>query len=382
METKADPTYVPDSTHISSSEHGTFHFTRSNKRSTPSSRCQRSGTTSTGKHKMFPLNKDTLFGHKSLGKENRVYLVEGKLLSSITMTFIPTEDMQIVGLDLAAAAYVFLPHMNQEEVLVPTPHCHLTRKALRSLEPGHAVDDVVLTMLAIMLQRQSSEFHWFLPIRLVDIRTKRCAIPHDTVAFIRKEFMGKADRVYKIYCPIKCDDHWFLVIINTLKDELVYLDSFKSPTQRARRRRLMKDLVVFLEGLMDDAEWDGDKTKQPLLINDYKIIEPDVVQQDPDSNDTGIFVAQWMIMHYLRGTSDVERVSTYSRMRLAIDIVLKEHNADQLAFIDKAISYWRVFAPPPPNANYFILSPTTCSTLISYSNICLLHVAPFLIDAW
>ncbi|MED6225271.1 hypothetical protein PIB30_092110 [Stylosanthes scabra] len=133
------------------------------------------------------------------------------------MTFRPTEDMRIVGLDLAAAAYIFLPHMDQEEVL-------------RSLEPGVVVDDEVLTMLAIMLHRQSSEFHWFVPTTLVDIGTKRCAIPHDTVAFIRKEFMGKVDHVYKIYCPIKCENHWILVIADTLKDELLYLDSFKSLT--------------------------------------------------------------------------------------------------------------------------------------------------------
>ncbi|MED6225272.1 hypothetical protein PIB30_092111 [Stylosanthes scabra] len=105
--------------------------------------------------------------------------------------------------------------------------------------------------------------------------------------------------------------------------------------------------VVFLEGLMDEAGWYEDPTKQPLLISDYKIIESEVVQQDPGSNDAGVFVAQWMIMHYLWGTYDVERVSAYSRMRLAIDIVLKEHNADRLAFIDKALAYWRVFAPLP-----------------------------------
>ncbi|MED6164716.1 hypothetical protein PIB30_092823 [Stylosanthes scabra] len=93
--------------------------------------------------------------------------------------------------------------------------------------------------------------------------------------------------------------------------------------------------AVFLEGLMDEAGWYEDPTKQPLLISDYKIIEPEVVQQDPGSNDAGVFVAQWMIMHYLWGTYDVERVSAYSRMRLAIDIVLKDHNADRLAFTTK-----------------------------------------------
>ncbi|MED6225270.1 hypothetical protein PIB30_092109 [Stylosanthes scabra] len=60
MESTADPTYVPESTPLSSSEQGTFHFTRSNKRSTPSSRRKRSETMSTGKRKLFPLNKGPL----------------------------------------------------------------------------------------------------------------------------------------------------------------------------------------------------------------------------------------------------------------------------------------------------------------------------------
>ncbi|MED6164717.1 hypothetical protein PIB30_092824 [Stylosanthes scabra] len=229
MESTTDPTYVPESTPLSSLEQGTFHFTRSNKRSTPSSRRKRSETMSTGKRKLFPLNKgppgipppdksyitsssdhcryyaeqQNFLQTRSLDTSRWAKASGSTLPTSITMTFRPTEDMRIVGLDLAAAAYIFLPHMDQEyvflpaldimpwgysfplefeyflfnprkhlgrcceEVLVPTPHCRLTRKVLRSLEPGVVVDDAVLTMLAIMLHRQSSEFHWFVPTTLV-----------------------------------------------------------------------------------------------------------------------------------------------------------------------------------------------------------------------
>ncbi|MED6170070.1 hypothetical protein PIB30_027250 [Stylosanthes scabra] len=229
------------------------------------------------------------------------------------------------------------------ELLVPSPHCNITRGVLRSLEPARQVAPGVMTLLAQMLSKNSSKHHWFLPTTITEIAISRAAIPHHTVAFIREEFMGKADDVYMIYCPIFSDNHWILLLIDVLKEKLIYVDSLKRACMRARRRRLYKRVADFLEELMDEAGWYNDKPKQPLLITDFKFLEPDVVEEDLGS---GMFVAQWMIMYHLWGTFDVEKVTNYSRMRLAVDMVLKEHNESKLAFIDKALEYWRFFAHP------------------------------------
>ncbi|QHN87246.1 uncharacterized protein DS421_16g553400 [Arachis hypogaea] len=77
---------------------------------------------------------------KSVPSSQR-YILHG--VQGMPMTFFPTEDMQVVGLDLAAAAYIFNNVLDQDELLVPNPHCAVTRGALRTLEPGKLiVDDV------------------------------------------------------------------------------------------------------------------------------------------------------------------------------------------------------------------------------------------------
>ncbi|MED6209565.1 hypothetical protein PIB30_055943, partial [Stylosanthes scabra] len=202
----------------------------------------------------------------------------------------------------------------------------------------------VMTLLAQMLSKNSSKYHWFLPTTMTEIAISQGAIPHHTVAYIREEFMGKADDVYMIYCPIFSDNHWILLLIDVLKERLIYLDSLKRACVRARRRRLCKRVADFLEELMDEARWYNDKSKQPLLLSDFRFMEPDVVEEDLGSNDSGMFVAQWMIMYHLWGTLDVEKVTNYSHMRLAVDMVLKDHNESKLAVIDKALEYWRFFA--------------------------------------
>ncbi|XP_020961490.1 uncharacterized protein LOC110264149 [Arachis ipaensis] len=92
------------------------------------------------------------------------YILHG--VQGMPMTFFPTEDMQVVGLDLAAAAYIFNNVLDQDELLVPNPHCAVTRGALRTLEPGKLIVDDVLILLASMLTQSSSRVQWFLPTTL------------------------------------------------------------------------------------------------------------------------------------------------------------------------------------------------------------------------
>ncbi|QHN82986.1 Ulp1 protease family, carboxy-terminal domain protein [Arachis hypogaea] len=113
------------------------------------------------------------------------------------LTFFPTKDMKIVGLDLCVAAYIFNTKLDQDELLVQSPHCAITRGTLRTLEPRKPVVDDVLILLACMLARNSTRIHWFLPTTFSQIATGRGSIPHATLKAIREDFMGKANRVCK-----------------------------------------------------------------------------------------------------------------------------------------------------------------------------------------
>nr|XP_029143606.1 uncharacterized protein LOC112698219 [Arachis hypogaea] len=205
----------------------------------------------------------------------------------------------------------------------------------------------VLILVASRLRMETTELHWFLPTTFAQIATSRGPIPQATLTAIETTFMGKVNRVCKIYCPIWCENHWFLVVIDVVRRQVVYLDSLKSADTRAKRRREIKKVTTFLEELLDHDSWYDAPEKGRELVSDYEIIEPVVVQQDPYSNDCGMFVAQWMIMYHLWGNYDVEKVTDYSRMRLAVDMLLRYHNDNREKIVNAALEYWRNFVPIP-----------------------------------
>ncbi|RYR48088.1 hypothetical protein Ahy_A07g034077 [Arachis hypogaea] len=56
--------------------------------------------------------------------------------------------------------------------------------------------------------------------------------------------------------------------------------------------------------------------------------------------DCGIWVTQWMIRDHLWRHYGVQHVNAATRMRLAVDLVMKSHNDLAQAVISKAIGHW------------------------------------------
>ncbi|MED6170238.1 hypothetical protein PIB30_028971 [Stylosanthes scabra] len=239
------------------------------------------------------------------------------------MTFLSTPDMNIVGLHLAAA-FVFNKSLDPKEEVVHTSNYQVTRSMLRSLEPGQMVREEVLILLANMLSKDSGEEHWFLLATIT------------------------------IYFPLWTEGHWMLLVIDLNREELICLDSDRKtgPRYARRRRRAIKNVVSCPDYPRDSSDdWFDDPEAARPEMSDFKPKLPAVPQQDFGSNDSEMFMAQWMIMYHLWGTYNVEKIIPYSRMRLAIDLVLRVQNdlADEVS--EGVVSYWRKFAgdlPPSP----------------------------------
>ncbi|RYR25860.1 hypothetical protein Ahy_B02g059885 [Arachis hypogaea] len=227
-------------------------------------------------------------------------------------------------------------------MLVLNLHCAMTRKALRTLEPGKQLVDDVLILLARMLVFDSTRLQWYLPTTFV------------------------ADLL-----PMWCDNHWFLIVVDLSRKQLVYLDSLWSPTTKSKRQ--IRKFAIFMDDLLDNRAWYANADTNKMECSEFDIKEPEVVQQLPESNNCGIFVAQWMIMYHLFYDYDVETyltcnynelahfpmilyelssnafqfVTDYSRMRLANDMVLKYHNDNRMETVEAILKYWRSFTTAP-----------------------------------
>ncbi|RYQ85472.1 hypothetical protein Ahy_B10g105043 [Arachis hypogaea] len=113
-----------------------------------------------------------------------------------------------------------------------------------------------------------------------------------------------------IYCCMWCDNHWFLVVIDLVQNQLVYLDSLRSPTAQSKRRHQIRKLEIFLDDLLDDRAWYANANTDKVECSEFEITEPKLV-------------------------------TDYSRMGLAIDMVLKYHNDNK---IKAALKYWEFFS--------------------------------------
>ncbi|RYQ82865.1 hypothetical protein Ahy_B10g101438 [Arachis hypogaea] len=181
---------------------------------------------------------------------------------------------------------------------------------------GQHMTHIVLILLARMLAFDLTRLHWYLLMTFA-VTTGRGPIPQATIAAIRKDFMGYTDEVLKIYCPLWCDNHWFLVVVNLSRRQLVYLDSLRSPTARSKRRRQIRKLSIFLDDLLEDRAWYANADTDKVECSEFEIKELEVAQQLPQ------------------------------RMRLTIDMVLKYHNDNIIETLKAALKYWRSFTTAP-----------------------------------
>ncbi|KAL4299929.1 hypothetical protein AHAS_Ahas17G0150000 [Arachis hypogaea] len=267
-----DPDYLPIPTPPSSPEGGTFRLKRRNKQRRSGSTPAPKGETPKGKRKLF--NSGSIFGvGQSKGEKTHitsssipaVQYAEHKtscrfamsigasggrrlgknIPRGMSLTFFPTKDMKIVGLDLCAAAYIFNMELDQDELLVRSPHCAITRGALKTLEPKKPVVDDVSTNLSA----DSACLH----------------------------------AGWKLH-----------------QDSLVLADNLLTCTLR---------------------------------------------------NDCSMYVAQWMIMYHLWNSYEAEKITDYSRMRLAVDMVLKYNNDKCMEVIQVALEYWKNLTNGSPATN-------------------------------
>ncbi|RYR10953.1 hypothetical protein Ahy_B05g079441 [Arachis hypogaea] len=285
-----DPDYLPIPTPPSSPDGSTFRFKRRNKQRRSGSTPAPKGETTRGRRKLFISGSISRIRHvdrSQWGKEIRKNIPRG-----MPLTFFPTKDMKIVRLDLCAAVYIFNTKLDRDELLVQSPHCAITSGALRTLEPRKPVVDHVLILLACMLARNSTRIHWFLPT------------------------------TFSIYCPIWCNGHWFLLVIDIIRMQLMYLDSLPSEDDRPKRLRQLKKV-----------------TNPRILYSDYEIKEPKVTRQDPGRYPDTPSIAVTL------------KITEYSCMRLAVDMVLKYYNDKRMEVIQAALEYWRNLTTNSPATN-------------------------------
>ncbi|QHO21253.1 Sentrin-specific protease [Arachis hypogaea] len=131
--------------------------------------------------------------------------------------------------------------LRMREVLVEDENSCGDRGALLTLRLGQMVVEDVINLVCTMLTHEDRKESWFLPTTFSQVALSPVNHSIDTFEYIRSRFMGYADDLWMIYVPMHRDNHWYLMVVDLVNCNLLYLDSAKDSNHRESRVSQMKN---------------------------------------------------------------------------------------------------------------------------------------------
>ncbi|RHN58403.1 putative Ulp1 peptidase [Medicago truncatula] len=251
----------------------------------------------------------------------------------LSSVFKPVKAMTLNSDECDMASYLF-GRSTDELVLIVSdiPYCEGTREVLQCLKPREMLDQDVINLAVCMLTYQAKNEMtkrgiWFLPTIFSQYVLAWKAQTQDMLKKYHNKFMGTFDKISKIFLPVHDSEcsHWFLLVIDFDKKELIYLDSLPSHSARADRMRSIKKLALYMEEFLMDSSFYMTWTRNKSNISEFSLVTPNNLgMQATNSNDCGIWVIKWMIE---KGTNEYQiYVDEGTRLRIALDLILDPSN--------------------------------------------------------
>ncbi|XLR19009.1 uncharacterized protein LOC107639078 isoform X1 [Arachis ipaensis] len=135
-------------------------------------------------------------------------MVADKIPKAFNLAFVPTRSMDLAGVELAVATYIFSKDLPKSEILADVGHCVADRTALLTLGPNERVMDDVITIVATMLSKTSSQHQWFMPTMIMQDALQGTSMTQANIdAVVSKHMRCKVDKVTEIFQPMWTDGH-------------------------------------------------------------------------------------------------------------------------------------------------------------------------------
>ncbi|XLR33002.1 hypothetical protein S83_060902, partial [Arachis hypogaea] len=98
--------------------------------------------------------------------------------------------------------------------------------------------------------------------------------------------------------------------------------------------------AFFIENMLQDTRFWSDKGHYKPHPSTFDLDEPEVGHQIEGSNDCGVWVVQWMMQSWVFRDFMLEDVTSQTRMRLALDLVMGRHNPIAREVGRRAMADW------------------------------------------
>ncbi|KAJ1417976.1 Ulp1 protease family, C-terminal catalytic domain [Sesbania bispinosa] len=219
------------------------------------------------------------------------------------MLFRPLEDLILDDIQVTIGAYVFVANIDEQkygnEVLVSTEKGFFgERWKMLCLRPKHCLSQDILDLTACMMTdhvRKSTILHGMEegPLTVRD--------------YYFEHFMGKIEFLSKIFVPLNDDNnHWYLMVMDMRQQKLVLLDSFPTADRNDIRRREVKKMAVYLEEMLTHPSFYELRVTMKPRLTEFTL-----------------------------------EVDKGARIKLAINLVNKEHNVKNEEILKVATNHWK-----------------------------------------
>ncbi|KAJ1378002.1 hypothetical protein SESBI_48305 [Sesbania bispinosa] len=242
------------------------------------------------------------------------------------LMFRPPTDMVLDEIEAVVAAYIF--GLKYEEDLKDEYEILVTSKLgafgercrVKSLMPRQEMHQDVLNLVVAMLTDHARancpySICWFLPIEFLRYCLAWMKPPSAAMNAYKDDYMGKIDFMSK-------------------------LDSAPCQARNEPRHLQAKKMAVYLEEMFQhESFYDFSVTNKPRVIEFPLQIPSDIGRQAVGSNDCGVWVCKWMSDCSLKDDYNI-KVDKETRMRLAIDLIIKPYNLKKEEVVSVAVKDW------------------------------------------
>ncbi|KAJ1415155.1 Ulp1 protease family, C-terminal catalytic domain [Sesbania bispinosa] len=149
-----------------------------------------------------------------------------------------------------------------------------------------------------------------------------------------------------VFIPVNDGNfHWFLVVIDFIKKEVVYLYSFPSESRMEIRMRSVKTLELYMEHLLQEPTFYQFESTPKPLVSKFPIFKSNVIRtQNAESNDCGAWVIMWMVEMGLNRYRI--QVDEGTRIRIALDLKMNPYNTLQEVIKGRAENWMKTLDVP------------------------------------
>ncbi|ESR50018.1 hypothetical protein CICLE_v10031514mg [Citrus x clementina] len=220
--------------------------------------------------------------------------------------------------------YLVYDKLAEMDVVVRTEYSSITRSSIHSLLPRAWIDGDIITMYAEYKTIEEAQKDitsprcWFLPsyYSQVVLGDSGDLKPYLRASRFKERYMPQLETCEKIYVPVHCEAHWYMLVIDILRQTADIWDSLESLSQREKMINQSLTILASLDFLLlREARL---RFGSNFNFLHFQLGRQTGLPQQPNDFDCGYYTLKYMDNPSIVADQSYQHDSDYARILLAL----------------------------------------------------------------